>query len=161
MAAANSVFRANAVAAITGAASGVGLAVAKLCAQKSMKVILIDNNTAALDAAKSAFDGKAEIETHSMDVSSLQEWQRFKSLVEQKHKQLDFLHLNAGIQVKGDWTDNQYFHKIFDVNFFGVINGINTFFTSFDNNESSPKSIVITGSKQGEVCCGLVVVHPH
>ena len=65
------------------------------------------------------------------------------------HSQLDFLHLNAGIGPKGDWTDSTYFQKIFDVNFFGVVNGINTFFPHFDNNKSDAKSIVITGSKQG------------
>ena len=146
MASASAVFRRDAVAAITGAASGVGLAVAKLCASKSMKVILIDNNDAALEQAKSNFNG--EVETHSMDVSSLDAWSKFRSQVEQKHKQLDFLHLNAGIAPKGDWTDSQYFHKIFDVNLFGVINGINTFYPHFEGNHEA-KSIVITGSKQG------------
>lgn len=149
MASPATVFRANAVALITGAASGVGLAVAKLCASHGMKLILIDNNTAALEKAKSTVSTKSSIETHSMDVASLEDWAKLKSSVEQNHSKLDFLHLNAGIGPKSDWTDSQYFHKIFDVNFFGVVNGINTFFPHFDKNDSDTKSIVITGSKQG------------
>lgn len=143
------VFRGGATALITGAASGVGLAVAKLCASHSMNVHLVDNNTEALDAAKSKVQSSGTVTTHSLDVSSLQEWTNLKQKLEGSGTKLDFLHLNAGIGANGDWTDSAYFHKIFDVNFFGVINGINTFFPHFENNSTSPKSIIITGSKQG------------
>jgi len=71
-----------------------------------------------------------------------------KNKVEKSGK-LDFLHLNAGIGLNGDWKDSEYFHKIFETNFFGVVNGINTFFPHFESNSSSPKAIIVTGSKQG------------
>ncbi|EMC98507.1 hypothetical protein BAUCODRAFT_32558 [Baudoinia panamericana UAMH 10762] len=144
------VFRQGANALITGAASGVGLAVAKLCASHSMNVILVDNNTSKLDEAKSSLkDGKGSVESHSMDVASISDWSNLKSEVEKGGRKLDFLHLNAGIGLNSDWTDNAYFHKIFDVNFFGVINGINTFYPHFTNNNSQQKAIIVTGSKQG------------
>ncbi|KAF2159390.1 hypothetical protein M409DRAFT_30142 [Zasmidium cellare ATCC 36951] len=152
MAAPTKVFRSGANALITGAASGVGLAVAKLCASHSMNLILVDNNTSQLDQAKSTLSSSSgKVETHSIDVASLDAWTQLKSSVEQGGRKLDLLHLNAGIGLKGDWTDNAYFHKIFDVNFFGVINGLNTFYPHFDdnNNPSSQKAIIITGSKQG------------
>lgn len=149
MAAPIKVFRSGANALITGAASGVGLAVAKLCASHSMNLILVDNNTSKLDEAKSAISTSAKIETHSIDVASLDEWTKLKSSVEQGGRKLDFLHLNAGIGLKGDWTDNAYFQKIFSVNLFGVVNGINSFYPHFDNNSSEQKAIIITGSKQG------------
>ncbi|KAK4958745.1 hypothetical protein LTR10_003541 [Elasticomyces elasticus] len=147
-----SVFRPNALALITGAASGVGLAVAKLCASHSMNLILVDNNSAKLDEAKSSLTStKAEgVEIHAMDVASLEDWGKLKSNVEKGGRRLDFLHLNAGIGLKGEWTDSQYFQKILDVNLFGVINGINTFFPHFEGNkDGEQKSIVVTGSKQG------------
>lgn len=143
-----SVFRANATALITGAASGVGLAVAKLCASHSMNLILVDNNTEKLESAKSSITSKGSVDTHSMDVSSMSDWTSLKSSVEKGGKSLDFLHLNAGIGLKGDWTDNTYFHKIFDTNFFGVINGINAFYPHFSEGKDA-KAIIITGSKQG------------
>lgn len=149
MAAPIKVFRSGANALITGAASGVGLAVAKLCASYSMNLILVDNNTSKLDEAKSAISTSAKIETHSIDVTSLDAWTNLKSTIEQGGRKLDLLHLNAGIGLKGDWTDNAYFQKIFQTNFFGVVNGINTFYPHFDDNSSEQKAIIVTGSKQG------------
>ena len=119
MASPTAVFRANATALITGAASGVGLAVAKLCASHSMNLILVDNNSSKLSEAKSSISSKGSVDTHSIDVSSLSDWSKLKLEVDKGGKKLDFLHLNAGIGLNGDWTDSTYFHKIFDTNFFG------------------------------------------
>ncbi|KAM0716712.1 hypothetical protein Q7P37_008157 [Cladosporium fusiforme] len=136
-------------ALITGAASGVGLAVAKLCASHGMNLHLIDNNSSLLNEVKSQISTNASLEVHPMDVALHEDWAVLQSHLQASHTKLDFLHLNAGIGAKGDWTDGGYFHKIFDVNFFGVINGVNTFFPHFESNTSDPKAIVITGSKQG------------
>jgi NAD(P)-dependent dehydrogenase (short-subunit alcohol dehydrogenase family) len=144
-----SVFRTGKNALITGAASGVGLAVAKLCASHGMNLHLVDNNSSALTEAKNGITTKGTLETHTLDVASLDDWSSLKSTLDKSNTKLDFLHLNAGIGAKGDWTDSAYFHKIFDVNFFGVINGINTFVPHFQDNSSDAKAIVVTGSKQG------------
>jgi len=144
-----SVFSTGKNALITGAASGVGLAVAKLCASHGMNLHLVDNNSSALTEAKNGITTKGTLETHTLDVASLDDWSSLKSTLDKSNTKLDFLHLNAGIGAKGDWTDSSYFHKIFDVNFFGVINGINTFVPHFQNNSSDAKAIVVTGSKQG------------
>lgn len=144
-----SVFSTGKNALITGAASGVGLAVAKLCASHGMNLHLVDNNSSALTEAKNGITTKGTLETHTLDVASLDDWSSLKSTLDKSNTKLDFLHLNAGIGAKGDWTDSSYFHKIFDVNFFGVINGISTFVPHFQNNSSDAKAIVVTGSKQG------------
>jgi NAD(P)-dependent dehydrogenase (short-subunit alcohol dehydrogenase family) len=148
------VFRKNATALITGAASGVGLAVAKLCASHAMHIYLIDKDAEKLVAAQEAVQrgggGGGNVTVHPMDVSSLTAWKDLRSQVEADGQQLDFLHLNAGIGGTGDWTDAAYFHNIFDVNFFGVVHGINTFYPHFDDADASEqKAVVVTGSKQG------------
>jgi len=144
------VFRAGATALITGGASGVGLAVAKLCASHKMNLILVDNNEQNLTKAKTALPENASVEYHTMDVSSLSDWTQLKTQVESGGRQLDLLHLNAGIGANSDWTDNTYFQKIFGVNLFGVVNGLNTFVPHFQQSgQAQQKSIIITGSKQG------------
>jgi short-subunit dehydrogenase len=144
------VFRAGATALITGAGSGVGLAVAQLCASHKMNLILVDNNAQALASAKTALPNGVNIEAHTMDVSSISEWEGLRHKVEEGRRQLDLLHLNAGIGANGEWTDTQYFQKIFNTNFFGVVNGLNVFVPHFQGKEQSgQKAIIITGSKQG------------
>lgn len=99
--AATQVFRTGANALITGAASGVGLATAKLCAAKGMNLILVDNNSAKLQEASAAIRSKATIESHEVDVASLEQWRELKKSVEADGRKLDFLHLNAGIGLNG------------------------------------------------------------
>jgi NAD(P)-dependent dehydrogenase (short-subunit alcohol dehydrogenase family) len=64
---------------------------------------------------------------------------------------INLLVLNAGIGLQGSWEDSSYFHKIMDVNLFGVIHGLNTLLPLIteSSSASTPASIVITGSKQG------------
>ncbi|KAF2153538.1 NAD(P)-binding protein [Myriangium duriaei CBS 260.36] len=145
-----SVFRAGANALITGGASGVGLAVAKLCASHSMNLILVDNNKDNLHKVKQELSAssKSQISIHDLDVSSESAWKELKQSLSKSSTTLDFLHLNAGIGLKGSWTETSYFHRIFDVNFFGVLNGIATFLPDFEGAKEQ-KAIVITGSKQG------------
>lgn len=146
------VFRSNANALITGGASGVGLAVAKLCASHDMNLYLVDWNSEALDKVKSSINTKARLTTHKIDVSDLSQWAELKKAVEQdlNGAKLDFLHLNAGIGADSPWRENENWRKILEVNLFGVINGINTFVDHFDTNtDGKQKAIVLTGSKQG------------
>lgn len=107
----HSVFKPGNTALISGAASGVGLAVAKLCHKRGMGVALVDRNTEALSQASSAFkDGKAQ--TYVMDVSKIDEWHDLRVKVEMDFGQVNFLMLNAGIGLKSGWEDVDYFHKV-------------------------------------------------
>lgn len=172
--ASHSVFKSGNTALITGAASGIGLAVAKLCYKHGMNIALVDNNLTNLSKAKESFTDDSQTEIYPMDVSKIDEWKDLQGKVEEKFKRVDFLMLNAGIGLKSGWEDVEYFHKvmntpiptsvrdpldglllrynqtvqIMDTNLFGVINGISTFLPAL-RSSTSPTSIVITGSKQG------------
>ena len=106
------VFKAGSTALITGAASGVGLAVAKLCHRHGMKLALIDRNTGALAEARSQFDNGSATQTYAMDVSKIDEWSDLRAKVEMDFGQVSFLMLNAGIGLKSGWEDTDYFHKV-------------------------------------------------
>ena len=112
---AHPVFRPNKTALITGSASGIGLAVAKLCHNHGMRLALVDNNAKDLEQAKEFFanDGRSgEVEIYEMDVSKVEEWKGLKEKVLERFGGVDFLMLNAGIGTKGEWEDEGYFHKV-------------------------------------------------
>lgn len=105
-----SIFAANNIALITGGASGVGLAVAQLCRKHGMKLALVDQNADYLAKAKDSFNS-SDVETYQVDVSQLDQWGDLKSKIQQKFGGVDFLMLNAGIGLNGDWGDSEYFQK--------------------------------------------------
>ncbi|KAI9761548.1 MAG: pkb-activating kinase-like protein [Chaenotheca gracillima] len=159
--AAHPVFRPNALALITGGASGIGLALAHLCRSKGMRVALVDTNTQFLEKAQTSLSSAGAgsqdaVATIAADVSKIDEWNRIRDEVKAKfggEGTVDFLVLNAGIGLKGEWGDNEYFQKIMSTNLFGVINGLSTFIPAMQSAQSKPGSkpsaVVITGSKQG------------
>ena len=106
------VFKAGNTALITGAASGIGLAVAKLCHKHGMKLALVDRNTETLAQAHAEFNNAPNVRTYSMDVSKLDEWTDLRVKVEMDFGQVQFLMLNAGIGLKSGWEDVEYFHKV-------------------------------------------------
>lgn len=109
----HSVFKAGKTALITGAASGIGLEVAKLCRKHGMKLALVDKNSDALSDAKSILDkDDTRTETYAMDVSQPNEWKDLRSNVESTFGRVDFLMLNAAIALKGEWDDMMYFQKV-------------------------------------------------
>lgn len=111
-----SVFAAKKIALITGGASGIGLAVAQLCRKYGMRVAITDWNTDYLSQARSALleaNGSEDVETYQMDVSKTNDWKELKDKIVQKFgSSPDFLMLNAGIGLRGDWGVEEYFQKV-------------------------------------------------
>ncbi|EKJ75150.1 hypothetical protein FPSE_04708 [Fusarium pseudograminearum CS3096] len=145
------VFSSGSTALITGAGSGIGLAIAKTCRSKGMRVLLVDNDEEALENLnKQHFVDDSDALTSKVDVSSPSDWQSLKKLALDKFGTIELLVLNAGRGLKGTWGDDDYFRDTLETNLFGVIHGINTFLPIVQEAaKSKPTSIVITGSKQG------------
>lgn len=151
------VFRKGATALITGAASGIGLATAKLCYSQRMNLILLDINKENLSKISSEFTSGSDvtISTFEMDVSNFQDWDKIQRDVLALHPGgVDLLMLNAGASLKPaagktSWQDPEYFQRTFAVNTFGYTNGIAAFIDSMTSNTTDRRAIILTGSKQG------------
>ena len=118
------------VAVVTGAASGIGRAVALLLAEKGCHLALVDvqerelAETAALVSAKGR---KSSI--HAVDVSSRAAMSELPDAVLAQHGCVDVLVNNAGISSGYTFEDHpiEHFERIIGVNFGGVVYGCKYF----------------------------------
>lgn len=118
------------VAVITGAASGIGLAVAERAAALGMRVVLSDISEPDLAAqVKRLCDGGAEAIGVPADVSSRRSVEELAAAAEATFGPVWLLMNNAGVSLRlrtwdispSDWD------WVVGVNLFGVIHGLDTF----------------------------------
>ena len=147
---------ANRVAVVTGAASGIGLAVSVKFAGLGMKVCMADANGEALEAAAAKLRATAAhpdyVRSFTVDVSNLEDVRRLKTSVFDAFGEVAVLMNNAGTGGGGElFGDPARWRRIIDVNLIGVVNGVQTFAPDMIRQET-PAAIVNTGSKQGITC---------
>jgi NAD(P)-dependent dehydrogenase (short-subunit alcohol dehydrogenase family) len=145
------------VAAITGAASGIGLAAAKRFAAMGLKVCLADLSPGSLEAARVQVAGLSLLGEQGViavptDVSRLEEVEKFRDAVYAAFGEVAVLMNNAGTAPGGGpWDHIDRWRRVLDVNLWGVINGVQSF-TPHMLAQATPCAIVNTGSKQGITC---------
>jgi len=141
----------GAVACITGAADGIGLACAKQFAALGLNVVALDINAEKLNAAGAeiARAGAPEVATHVVDVSDANALQTVESDIAARFGGTDILVNNAGIQPGSDiFGPLANWQRIIGVNLWGVINGSQIFAPRMIA-RGRPGAIINTGSKQG------------
>lgn len=107
----HAVFATSNVAVITGAASGIGLAIARLCASHGLKLLLTDINGTLLAEVARSFS--TPVETVQMDVGDRGAWRGVREKVDSAYGgRVDLLVLNAGIVPKTAWEDVEGFKKV-------------------------------------------------
>jgi len=147
-------FDAGKVALITGAGSpaGIGFAAAKEYAALGMRLVLADVNKEELDAAVKEIEekvGKGNVIGVVTDVSKIEECQALREKAYDTFGEVSVLMNNAGIGPRaGAFTNLENWHRIIDVNLFGVVNMLNVMTPSMIHQEN-PAVIINTGSKQG------------
>jgi NAD(P)-dependent dehydrogenase (short-subunit alcohol dehydrogenase family) len=141
----------NKVAVITGAASGIGLGIARRAIKEGMKVVLADIEKNALKQAEEELKSEgAEVLSVVTDVSKLEDVENLAQKTIEKFGEVHLLCNNAGVAVPGvlwecvqsDWE------WVMAVNLWGVIYGIQTFIPIMRQQEGE-SYIVNTSSMAG------------
>jgi len=147
-----SVFAPGNVAVVTGAASGIGLAAARRFAGLGMTLVMADLGGAALDraAAEVAELAQNDVLAAATDVSQLGQLERLRAEVEQRFGTVSVLMNNAGVGNNPGlpWENGAAWQKLFDVNLWGVVHGVQAFLPSMLASEKQGL-VINTGSKQG------------
>ena len=114
----------GAVAVVTGAASGIGAALADLLARRGCDLALADVNGQGLGAvADGARERDVAVSEHVLDMREAARVAALPSEVLARHGRVSLLINNAGVALGGrfDQTSLEDFEWLFDVNFWGVV----------------------------------------
>src|SRR3954470_17105771 len=117
------------VIVITGASSGIGLATARMAAARGARVVLTSRNERDLRVAVEEIAAHGGRATHVVaDVAVPEEMDRVADIAVREFGGFDTWVNNAGISVYGKLTDVPMEDKkrLFDTNFWGVVNGCRT-----------------------------------
>ncbi|WP_370676872.1 SDR family NAD(P)-dependent oxidoreductase [Pleomorphomonas sp. PLEO] len=139
------------VAVITGAARGIGRAAALRLAERGMKLVLADVLGGELAATASAAKalGSPEIIAVPTDVGDRAAVEALASVAFERFGGVDVLMNNAAIGEGGGVLENSdNWRKLIDVNFWGVVNGVQAFVPRMIDS-GNPGYVINTGSKQG------------
>jgi NAD(P)-dependent dehydrogenase (short-subunit alcohol dehydrogenase family) len=118
------------VALVTGAASGIGFALADRFASVGMKVVLADVEESALETAERALKAKgAPVLTVRADVSKASDIEELAARAYDKFGAVHVLCNNAGVGIGGlTWEHSlEDWQWVLGVNLWGVIHGMRTF----------------------------------
>jgi short-subunit dehydrogenase len=111
-------------AVVTGAAGGIGRAIAMSLAKRGCHLALADVNEAGLaETAKLIASNRVRVSRHRLDVADRGAVAAFPAVVTAEHPGVDILVNNAGVAVGGtfDQVSEEDFEWLFDINFWGVV----------------------------------------
>lgn len=142
------------VAVITGAASGIGLALAEKFADENMKVVLADLDENALNTASKAIEARG-VETLAV-VTDVSSQQGIDALAQKTLDRFGSIHVvcnNAGVIRGGlSWEvplEDYRWHL--EVNTWGVIHGIRTFMPILI--QQNEETVIVNTSSQSGITC--------
>ena len=118
-------------AAVTGAASGIGRALALELAARGCDLALADRDEAGLQsvAAEIAKAHKRKVSTHRVDVGEPEQIAEFAAAASAAHPKLNIVINNAGVALLGQFSEIEQaqFEWLFNINFWGTVHGTRAF----------------------------------
>ena len=118
------------VAVITGAASGIGRALAENLAREKMSLALADVDAEGLETTgRLAGVAGMAVTTHQVDVGNAQAMSQFAAEVSERHGRASLLINNAGVALLGTFEELslEEMEWVMRVNFWGAVNGVRSF----------------------------------
>jgi NAD(P)-dependent dehydrogenase (short-subunit alcohol dehydrogenase family) len=111
------------VAVVTGAASGIGQAIARSLAVRGCNVALADINEEGLERTARLIGNGVRITRHTLDVADATAVAAFPAAVRSSHGHVDVVVNNAGVALGGcfDQLTEEEFDWVVGINFQGVV----------------------------------------
>ena len=135
---------------ITGAASGLGLAICEYLAARDWRLFIADINSERLQQVKDRFDAQG-VETHTLtlDVSKESALNHAVSTVEKQWSGIDLVFNNAGIASAGkmETVPLEEWNRVIDIDLWSVIYGCRAFIPILKDQRSG--YIINTASSAG------------
>jgi len=117
------------VAAVTGAASGIGRALALELAARGVDLALADRDEAGLASVAAEIGGKQNITTHRVDVGDPADITAFAQAAIAAHPSLNILINNAGVALMGAFgeIEQSQMEWLMNINFWGTVHATRAF----------------------------------
>ncbi len=134
------------VIAITGAAAGIGKALALKLSEEGAHLALADRDAQALEETELEVKSKGiQVSRHVIDVSKENDLNRFAQETMHIHNKIDVLINNAGVGLYGSVLEMSIdeFKWLMDINFWGIVYGVRAFLPYLFN---SPESEIVNVS---------------
>ena len=150
------------VAVVTGAASGIGRAMAELFAQEGSAVVVADRDSEHAEAvAAGVREAGGDALPVTVDVSDVDAVDRLAATTIERYGRVDVLCNNAGVSTFNLMRDQslEEWKWVFDVNFWGVVYGLRAFLPIM-REQGTPGHVVNTASIGG-LLTGAAVIGPY
>ncbi len=150
------------VAVVTGAASGIGRAMAETFAREGSAVVIADRDAEHAEAAAAGIrEGGGDALAVTVDVSDVDAVDGLAATTIDRFGRVDVLCNNAGVSTFNLMRDQtlEEWKWVFDVNFWGVIHGLRAFLPIM-REQGTPGHVVNTASIGG-LLTGAAVIGPY